>query len=237
MNSTKRMKDLEIFYSLLDDLEIKLNGKRKLEECDGRMNWPKRGVYFFFSSNKNSPSENNSLRVTRVGTHAVSLGSKTSLWDRLRTHRGPMNGKHMGGGNHRGSIFRLRIGEAMINKYSLQDSFPNWGKNSSASKEIRDREYPLEKRVSNYIRSLPFVYVKIEDEPSRDSDRAYIERNSIALLSNFSKEPIEPRNKYWLGRYSPNREIRESELWNTNHVAEKYDPKFLDVLRKYVEEM
>jgi hypothetical protein len=28
------------------------------------------------------------LRVTRVGTHAVSAGSSTSLWDRLKQHYG-----------------------------------------------------------------------------------------------------------------------------------------------------
>ena len=236
MTTRQRLNDLDIFYSILEELEEKLDGKKNLEKCDGRMNWAERGVYFFFSSDETRASSS-ALRVTRVGTHAVSLGSKTSLWNRLRTHRGTMKGQHKGGGNHRGSIFRLRIGEAMIEKYSLNDTYPTWGKGSSAPREIRHKEYNLEKRVSNYIRSLPFIYIKINDKPSRDSDRAYIERNSIALLSNYNKAPIDPRKDHWLGLYSTKSEIKESGLWNSNHVAEKYDPRFLQIFKNYVEDL
>lgn len=70
---------------ILKELEKKGNGKRKLKNCDGYMNWPDRGVYFFFEADERGKS-GNCLRVTRVETHAVLEGSGTSLWDRLKTH-------------------------------------------------------------------------------------------------------------------------------------------------------
>ena len=88
--------------------------------------------------------------------------------------------------------------------------------------------------MSTYIREQPFLWVNLDDEPSADSDRAYLEQNAIALLSNFDKQPIDPRGDGWLGRYSQSRENRESGLWNVNHVGERYDSGFLNLVEKIV---
>lgn len=61
------------------------------------------------------------LRLTRIGTHAVSMGLSASLWNRLRTHRRAKSGTYEDGGNHRGSVFRKRVGEAMIDRDGLDD--------------------------------------------------------------------------------------------------------------------
>ncbi len=45
-----RLNDLGRFYALLNSLEEKLGGKRTLAVCNGRMDWPTRGVYFFFEA-------------------------------------------------------------------------------------------------------------------------------------------------------------------------------------------
>ena len=63
---------------------------------------------------------------------------------------------------------------------------------------------------------------------------AYIERNAIALVSNFDREPIDPRRDGWLGSDSRSPAIRQSGLWNINHVDEEYDPAFLDRLEAAV---
>ena len=39
---------LDRFYDLLARLEKVNGGKRQLVGCHGQMDWPKRGVYFFF---------------------------------------------------------------------------------------------------------------------------------------------------------------------------------------------
>lgn len=230
-----RRLDLDRLYDLLDHLEANVGGKQRLKDCTGYMNWPDRGVYFFFAKDDTRHSTDQ-LRLTRVGTHAVSTGSGTSLWNRLRTHRGANSGTYEHGGNHRGSVFRKRVGEAMIVRDDIHDEHPHWGDGSSADQERRLAELEHERRVSEYIRDLPFLWVSIDDEPSPDSDRAYIERNAISLVSNYAKGPIDTRDGGWLGKDSPRDEINQSGLWNINHVEEEYDPAFLDRLSKAIEE-
>ena len=176
------------------------------------------------------------LRLTRVGTQAVSRGSRTSLWTRIRAHRGSLNGTYEGGGNHRGSVFRERVGEAMIERHDLDDEYPEWGDGSGAGRDLRLEELEMECWVSDYLRQLPFLWVDVPDEPAPESDRAYLERNAIALLSNYRKAPIDPWPNEWLGNDSPSQKIRESGLWNVNHVDESYDPAFLDQLAGAIEE-
>jgi hypothetical protein len=229
-----RASDLDRFYDLLDRLEANVGGKRRLAECTGRMDWPERGVYFFFASG-GTREATDQLRVTRVGTHAVSTGSGTSLWTRLRAHRGANRGSYEGGGNHRGSVFRRHVGRAMIERDELGDEYPRWGEGSTADRERRLAELAHERRVSEYIRDLPFLWVHIGDEPGPESDRAYVERNAIALVSNFERDSVDPRSDEWLGRESPRNEITDSGLWNIAHVDERHEAGFLDRLADAVD--
>lgn len=230
-----RKEDLDRFYRLLRRLENRVGGKQQLSDCDGYMNWPDRGVYFFFADDEYR-SEEKQLRLTRVGTHAVSEGSGTSLWNRLRTHRGALGGTYEGGGNHRGSVFRKRVGEALIERHGLQNEYPKWGQGSSAGRERRLSELEHERRVSEYIRNLPFLWVAVGDEPGPNSDRAYLERNAIALVSNYDIPTLDPRGEDWLGKNCPSDAIRNSGLWNVDHVDESYDPSFLDRLEEAIQE-
>ena len=231
----ERQRDIDRLYHLLEKLEETVGGKQKLKDCTGYMDWPDRGVYFFFASDERRDADDQ-LQITRLGTHAVSEGSSTSLWDRLRTHRGAKRGTYEGGGNHRGSVFRKRVGEAFVERDSLNDEYPHWGEGSSAKRERRLDELEMERRVSGYLRDLPFLWLNVDDEPSAESQRAYIERNTIALLSNYQREAVDARSNDWLGHHSRSKKIRESGLWNVNHVDEDYDPDFLDILRDQIEE-
>jgi hypothetical protein len=233
-----RADDLDRFYELLDDLEATIGNKQRLAECSGHMDWPDQGLYFFFTPNEQRDTSEHQ-RVTRVGTHAVAEGSSATLWSRLKAHHGTNHSQTYGknGGNHRGSVFRLRVGEAILEQEDLDSQYPNWGEGTSAGQETRQQEHDLEQRVSSYIRDLPFLWVAVPDEPAPDNDRAYIEQNAIALLSNAQKPSIDARNDYWLGTHSPNPAIRSSGLWNINHVNDDYDPAFLDHLEDYIRQM
>ena len=180
MTSSELLSHLQTFYSLLGQLEEQAGGPRKLDNCSGIMSWAKRGVYFFREPNEDRSDTGAGSRIVRVGTHALKLGSSTTLWTRLSQHRGQ---KKTGGGNHRGSIFRLLIGASLIEERRLE--FPTWGEGSTASSEIRASEVALECEVSRVIGAMPFLWLAIEDEPGPGSLRGYIERNAIALLSNF----------------------------------------------------
>ena len=233
-----RLSDLQRFYALLERLQGRLHGTHLLAQCRSNMAWPVRGVYFFFE-----PGECRSdgrPRVVRVGTHALKAGSKSTLWQRLSQHRGTASG----GGNHRGSIFRVLVGEALKRQGQYQSAI-SWDIGSDASKAAAQLgiprqdvvlcEYPLEVAVSNHIRSMPFLWIGIDDDPGPDSDRGVIERNSIALLSNYGKDAIDPPSGRWLGKHCGRERVRSSGLWNNNHVDEQYDPNFLILLERYVE--
>jgi len=225
-----RREDLDRFYEIIAKLREKCQGFRCLKESTRRSGWPGRGVYFFFEDHEFC-EDGSTLRVVRVGTHAVSVNSRTTLWNRLHTHKGASSG----GGNHRGSIFRKRIGEALLQVRSYPPEIAaTWGIGNSAHRSTRLAELPLERDVSTVIGLMPFLWLEVNDTPSAESDRAYLERNCIALVSNFGKEPIDKPSELWLGLHSPQETIRKSGLWNTNHVDDGYSSPFLDVLEKYV---
>ena len=228
--SDQRTRDLIRFYDLLNKLEGRIGGPRNLADCNGRLTWPARGVYFFREPGENRSDSGSGPRVVRIGTHALNAGSGTKLWGRLSQHRGTASS---GSGNHRGSIFRLIVGTALMSRDGI--TCATWGQGNSASPDIREGERDLEQVVSREIGALPFLWLDIGDEPGPDSLRGLIERNSIALLSNSHKEPLDPSSKDWLGRHCNRDRVVRSGLWNSNHVDEQYDPGFLDTLDGLIE--
>ena len=50
-----------------------------------------------------------------------------------------------------------------------------------------------------------FLWLAIEGEARPDNRRGYVERNSIALLSNFNKLALDPPSQGWLGHHSDQR--------------------------------
>jgi hypothetical protein len=41
---------------------------------------------------------------------------------------------------------------------------PSWAEGNTANGATREREYPVEKKVSDHIRSMPFLWVEVEDD-------------------------------------------------------------------------
>lgn len=224
-----RIDDLRRLYATLGDLERRLGGARSLSGCHGKLSWPRRGVYFFMEHGEDRTDTGSGRRIVRVGTHALTETSRTALWNRLSQHRGQ---KSSGGGNHRGSIFRLIVGTSLIARDAWQA--PTWGRGSTAPAEVRVTETGLETEVSRIIGGMPFLWLSVDDAPGKSSLRGYIERNTIALLSNYEKDPIDPPSTGWLGRHCDRERVRLSGLWNSNHVEEAYDPGFLDELGNLV---
>lgn len=105
-----QLSDLGRFYSILERLAASQQQGLKLSSYAWTSPLPARGVYFFREPGEPRPGSPGSHRIVRVGTHPVSANSKSTLWQRLRTHLGTRAGT----GNHRGSIFRLHVGAAML---------------------------------------------------------------------------------------------------------------------------
>lgn len=219
--------DRDRLYTILAGLRDRL-GCLTLADCNGWMKWPPRGVYFFFEQGE-FRSGGITPRVVRVGTHAVSTGSKTKLWTRLSTHRG----RSAGGGNHRGSIFRMWVGTALLQRDDALAPKPStWGQGSTAGKETRDAEAHVEQAASACIRSMPFLFVAADDESGLSSIRRVIEKNAVALLSGCSPTgaTADRPSEQWLGCFCKSEAVRRSGLWNVKDIDGDYDPGFLDVL-------
>lgn len=225
--------DLRRFYALMDELRERNHETRRLDECKGRMNWPQRGVYFFFEDGERC--SDGTPRVVRVGTHALKANSRTTLWKRLRQHRGTDGGRNPGGGNHRGSIFRLHVGIALLRRDGDPDGVAaTWGAGGSAPGEVRAREYQHERRVSAHICAMPFLWVGVPDEAGPDSDRRVIETGAISLLSRRANPAADAPSEHWLGLRSSRPAIIESGLWNVNHIDGPEPAGWLDVLELHV---
>lgn len=228
---TQRLSDIGRFYQLLGLLEQTIGGSRTLASATGKLVWPKRGVYFFFEDGETRSDSGTGPRIVRIGTHALNKGSSTTVWGRLRGHRGSV---HPSGGNHRGSIFRLIVGTALMERDG--DVCPTWDdRRANAPREVRDAERTMEAKVSEAICAMPFVWLPVDDEAGPQSERGIIERGSISLLSNWNRKPIDPPSSDWLGRRCSRERIRQSGLWNSNHVDEIYDPVFLDRFHRLVD--
>ena len=234
-----RLADTRRFYGLLDELASRTGGPRRLAECSGRMDWPRRGVYFFFEPRESRAGSKLGLRVVRIGTHALTVGARSTLWGRLAQHRGTATGS----GNHRTSIFRLLVGAALASRGDIGLP-PSWGAGSdrgaAASRLGLDRdaikiaEADLEARVSDTIGAMPFLWLPVDDEPGPQSQRGLVERNAIALLSGYHASAPGSPTPDWLGQFADRDQVRRSGLWNSNHVADDYDRAFLDVFERLI---
>ncbi len=234
-----RLADLVSFYALIDLLSDRLGGRMRFSDLKGR-SWPGRGVYFFFDDNEQRRDSGEGPRIVRVGTHALKAGSRSTLRGRLSQHRGDRSG----GGNHRGSIFRLLVGQALLTRGEATIC-PSWGVKSDPGKasdvmnveksSLLSAERPVEQAVSNYLSRLTFMRLGVEDEPGPGSLRGLIERNAIALLSNFGRPALDPPSINWLGLSSDRPLVARSGLWNQRHITEAHSPDFLRVLAGLVE--
>ncbi len=206
---------------LLRALWAAQGGGRRIDETNGRLPWPSRGVYFILDADR-GVGGGRMPRVVRVGTHAVSRGSRTSLWDRLGTHRGTA----AGGGSHRSSIFRLHVGRAW-SRHAPSPEWPaTWAQGQTAPRDVRDAEQESEREVSRIIGAMRVIWLDVPDEAGPASERAYLERNAIGLLSRIGLLDA-LGSPAWLGRGSADWRIATSGLWNLNHVFLKPDATFV----------
>lgn len=132
--------ELERFYSILAMLESRPTQGRRLADYTGRSPWPPRGVYFFREADEQRTSRSDVARVVRVGTHAVSANSKSTLWNRLRAHRGGL----AGGGIIAGQSFGYTSEQRCL--LGMADSFRRgaWDRPPAA-------QYALERSITSGV--------------------------------------------------------------------------------------
>lgn len=87
---------------------------------------------------------------------------------------------------------------------------------------------------------MPFIVLEVPGVSSNSSDRAYIERNSIILLSNHGRNSIDAPSENWLGLYCGFEKVRESGLWNRKEIDKKnidVDKNFFLNFERFINEM
>ena len=217
------------FYQGLDQLARILGGPRLLRDCAGDDGWPEHGVYFFFETGE--ARADGGCRVVRVGTHALTASSRTTLWGRLRQHRGHLAGSQPGGGNHRASVFRRHVGAAIIRREKLPGGLlSSWLDKNGPAAGWADEEARLEQKVSEHIGAMPFLWLSVPDR----ADRGYVEANAIALTSRLA-QGLDAPGARWLGNHAYRTEIVQSGLWNVEHVRDHCDPAFPGRFEQLVE--
>jgi hypothetical protein len=222
--------DADRFYRALGHLADIWSGPRYLRDSRTAGGWPRQGVYFFFEQGE--IRGDGSDRVVRVGSHALTATSQATLWGRLRQHRGPLAGRHAGGGNHRASVFRRHVGAAIIRRDKLPAGLlASWLDRHGPWPGWAAQEDEIEHSVSDHIRGMPFLWLGVPDR----ADRGSIERNSIALTSCLANGQDRP-SPGWLGARAARPEISRSGLWNVDHVRHHCEPGFLDVLERLLQQ-
>jgi len=246
-----RLADLVRFYNLMDELEQKLGGAKKLYDCKQEIDWPVWGIYFFLEEGElrsetklaasRSNAKTNNHRITSVRRHNIGRGSNDTLWSRLQGNYSEESETSLG--NHRKAVLRKHVGAALIRRNQL--TCPTWGEekiNESDAERIRRAEQPMELYVDIFLGEVEVLWLAVNDidVPSNHNPETFcdkIKQHSIALLSNFAKPPLDAPSPEWLGNFNPNYDLRTSGLWNQLHVDESYTPNLLDTLEDLIAKM
>lgn len=218
-----RRADLRKFYSLMRRLERNIGGRFKLGECNAEIDLLQRkGVYFFFEDGERRSGSGNGDRVVRVGSHALNAGESTNLWDRISQHRGA----DQPGRRQSSTVFRNRVGNAICRRNRVLGP-RRWPRDAELGDAVR-----IEKLINRHMWPMKLIVLPVGCR----AHRVYIESNAIALLSEYGEEnAIDAQSRRWLGRRCDRKQVRESGLWQSEHVNDVYRPDFLDWLEEYVD--
>lgn len=168
---------------------------------------PPNGVYVLFEKGETAHGTD---RIVRIGTH----DGDGRLAARLEEHFVRENKDR--------SVFRKNIGRALLS--SINDPFLKQWDIDRTKKTVRDN--PLrqvdpkklqqtERKVTARIQNT-FSFVVIPTTTS--IDRHQLEAGLIALVANCSECRPSPN---WLGLRSPSIKIRESGLWQVQHLDDE----------------
>lgn len=156
---------------------------------------PRNGIYFFYEEGEFCRHfDVKRLRIVRVGTHR----KQDRFRSRMRQHFR---------GNKNGSVFRKHLGGAVLRRRNPDDfRLDEWLKHDTPT--VRE----VEELVTNKLAAgFTFKCIEVEDK----KERLNLEERLIATLA---KCPDCEPSVGWLGHYAASEEIRQSGLWNVQHV-------------------
>lgn len=181
------------------------------------------GLYFFYETGEKSPHDTKG-RIVRIGNHPRK---QDGLKERLRMHYTS---------NKNSSVFRKFLGGALLRKADPNGPClkPGPGKGHWEKQDAHHclRCRSLEKEVSQLLRhSFSFRCIEIKDKELRN----LLEKK---LIGSVSFCEICAPSADWLGQDVYNDKVKDSGLWNSNHVRGKDQMTFRDLekIKQYVDE-
>jgi hypothetical protein len=158
---------------------------------------PMNGIYFFYEDNETCIINGQKVkRIVRVGTHRAEARFR----DRIHNHFY---------GNKECSIFRKHVGSAIIKNKGFHDiDIDEWMKKGTETNI--DIELLIDEK---FRKTFTFKCISIETKELRLS----LEKRLIKVLSLGGPGPW----PNWLGNDAANEKVRESGLWNVDHVQDR----------------
>ncbi|MCL4417807.1 MAG: hypothetical protein M1371_10250 [Actinobacteria bacterium] len=182
---------------------------------------PDNGIYFFYENGEIWGHGGNKPRIVRVGTHKDG-NFKSRIKGHYLLNETRMNFNSLVPPPHDTSIFRKNIGRVLLNmagdeylKIWDMDFIKKTDRIKNAHLRDIDKEKKIESEVSRILReNFSFRFIIIENQQNRMGS-AGLESCLIGTIASCTYcKPSEN----WLGKYSPVDKIRESGLWQVQHL-------------------
>ena len=166
-------------------------------------------------------------RIVRVGTH----DGDGNLYKRLKEHYVNENKDR--------SIFLKRVGSAILAKnkdpyldvWEVDTTTPE-NKNKVQAQLNPAHEQQITQQAVAHIRNkISFVVFEVKTK----EERLRLEKKIIATLSKAAKDGFIEPSQGWLGNFSPDPKVRQSGLWQSQHLdGEPLTSEEFDKLKQIV---
>ncbi len=179
---------------------------------------PKNGIYFFYEEDEIWGHAEDSPRIVRIDTH-----NDGNFRNRINEHF-LLNGSKMNFNKNKlkpsdRSIFRKNIGRALLNRDG-DNYLEIWeigfttrkNRDQSGDKRDIDKEKRIELEITKILReNFSFRFIIIDSEMER--------RLEGPLIGTVASCKLCKPSDNWLGNYSPKEQIKESGLWQVQHLG------------------
>ena len=183
---------------------------------------PRSGIHFFYEEDETWGHGGQRPRIVRVGSHrGGTFRGRISEHYLLNESKMNFDGSRMPPRDR--SIFRKNIGRAVLNMAGDEyldvwniDLMPRENRDRYAHLRDIDSEKVVERSVTTILREhFSFRFILLEERDERLGNQG-IESALIGTLAGCHLCKPSPR---WLGNYSPVDKIRDSGLWQVQHVT------------------
>lgn len=182
---------------------------------------PLDGIYFFYEVGEIWGHGGDKPRIVRIGTHRDG-NFRSRIAEHFLLNESKMNFDATQPAPHERSIFRKNIGRALLNRQN-EDYLKVWEIDfmSRANREkfghLRDiaKEKSIESEITRILReNFSFRFIVLDVQVPRMGSKG-LESSLIGTVAHCS---VCRPSKNWLGNFSPIAKIRETGLWQIQHL-------------------